>query len=240
MNIDRIQIIGRGNVASHLAKALSPHVKAEIVNPHTLEGLNQDTPLTIISVTDDAIQEAAHRISGKSGIVCHTSGSKPMQLLEGTAEHIGVFYPMQTFSKNVALDYSEIPFFIEGDCPETAGTLKSVASLISGNVRECTSQSRRLLHIAAVFCCNFPNHLYAIASEILKDEEMDLSVMLPLIKESAGKIINGNEPSKVQTGPAARNDRRTIAGHMEYLQEHHPDYADLYARLSESIIHRSK
>lgn len=240
--MERIQIVGRGNVAMHLKNALDPVCEVVIVNPHTLSNFDADCKLTIISVVDDAIESVASAIARKSpggiksGIMCHTSGSKSMEILTPYTQHRGVFYPMQTFSKNVMLNYTDIPFFIEGDCNHTEESLCSLARLISDKVAVCDSASRKVLHIAAVFCCNFPNFLYSVASDLLTQRGLDFSVMLPLISQTTSKIIDGNKPETVQTGPAVRKDWQTIKSHLDYLTKYAPEYSELYNILTESII----
>lgn len=239
---ERIQIVGRGNVAMHLKNALEPLCEVEIINPHTLNNFDTECKITIISVTDDAIESVASRIAQvsaggvKSGIMCHTSGSKSIEILSSYTQHPGVFYPMQTFSKNVMLNYQDIPFFIEGDCKETEKTICSLARLISSKVTVCDSESRKVMHIAAVFCCNFPNFLYSVAADLLTHRGLDFSVMLPLIEQTTSKIIAGNKPATVQTGPAVRKDRKTIKSHLDYLKKYEPEYSELYNILTESII----
>lgn len=119
-----IAIIGRGNVASHLQKALGPYADVSMINPHTLEGMPEHPDITIISVSDSAIREVAEKLSKHDcGILVHTSGTTPMSILEGWADQTGVFYPLQTFSKDVQLDYRHIPFFIEASAQATEKNL---------------------------------------------------------------------------------------------------------------------
>ena len=157
-----------------------------------------------------------------------------MEALKGYAENYGVFYPLQTFSKDKELDYKEIPFFIEGSSKSAVDILTSLASLISKNVYEADSDKRKRLHIAAVFACNFANHLVGIADDILKENGMDYTVLLPLLKETIGKLYL-LPPSMAQTGPAVRNDTTVMKAHEEMLVDN-PEYLGIYRALSQSII----
>ena len=249
--IKTISIVGTGNVATHLYKALSEiptsvcgngtHDQAipsapdiTLVNSRTLEGLPDHSDVILIAVKDDAITEVAARVSGKASILAHTSGSIPIEALKGYAENYGVFYPLQTFSKDKELDYKEIPFFIEGSSKSAADMLTSLASLISKNVYEADSDKRKRLHIAAVFACNFANHLVGIADDILKENGMDYTMLLPLLKETIGKLYL-LPPSMAQTGPAVRNDTTVMKAHEEMLTDN-PEYLGIYRALSQSII----
>lgn len=249
----KISIIGTGNVASHLYKALSElntsaciadtpdkatpsALDIIIVNSRTLEALPEKSDIILIAVKDDAIAQVAARVAGRATVIAHTSGSVSIDTLKGYAEQYGVFYPLQTFSKEKELDYKEIPFFIEGSSPFAADTLTNLARLISDKVYAADSDKRKRIHIAAVFACNFANHLVGIADDILKENGMDYSVLLPLMKETVGKLYI-LPPSEAQTGPAVRNDTTVMKAHEEMLTDK-PEYLDIYHTLSQSIITR--
>lgn len=227
-------IIGSGNVASHLAKALEGKAAVRLINPHTLEGIPEPCDIAIIAVKDDAIKEVAHKMKGKSKTLAHTSGSVPVSVLEGCAEHTGVFYPMQTFTKDVALDYAEMPFFIEGDTEESESLLSGLARLISPSVRKADSEDRRKLHLAAVFACNFTNCLVGVADSLLKENGMDYKVMLPLLRQTIRKL-ESVPPVEAQTGPAARRDRSVIESQCAML-ESHGLMKRIYNDITEQII----
>lgn len=233
----KIDIIGRGNVGTHLSRAFAGAADAIVVNPRTLKELRTDSDLYIISVSDDAIPEVAKKLRGKVGkeaIVAHTSGTTPLSAIKGTAKHTGVFYPLQTFSKDVALNYSEIPFFIEGESKETESRLVQTARLVSDSVSLSDSEKRKDLHIASVFSCNFCNHLWALSDEYLAKHGLDFKTLLPLIKETARKAGEGH-PGEHQTGPAVRRDARIMEAHARKLEEN-PELLDIYTLLSMSIM----
>ncbi len=243
-----VTIIGSGNVATHLYKALAsdkkPILKIEevstekrvevtLVNSRTLENLPDHSDIILISVKDDAIAEVAEKVKGKASIIAHTSGSVRMEVLGNYAEHFGVFYPLQTFSKDKQLEYHNIPFFIEGDSQATVKALRDLANEISTEVFEADSNKRKKLHIAAVFACNFSNHLVAIADELLKEEDMDYRVLMPLLKETVKKL-ESLRPIDAQTGPAVRKDKTVMAAHEEMLNSE-PHWKAIYTLLSSSI-----
>lgn len=235
-----ISIIGTGNVATHLFKALSqyailpPDSSIRIINSRTLNDLPDHSDLILISVKDDAIGSVAQRVTGKADMIAHTSGSVSIDILRDCAKHYGVFYPLQTFSKNSELNYLEIPFFIEGNDAETVSNLKTIAQSISSKVFEADSSKRKRLHIAAVFACNFSNHLVAIADDLLQEDGMDYKVLLPLLKETVRKL-DTLPPKDAQTGPAVRNDQKVISSHEDMLADH-PDRLAIYRLLSSSIL----
>lgn len=233
----KIDIIGTGNVGTHLLRAFEGKADAKAVNPHSLEGLREDSEIYIISVSDDAIPPVAKRLKSKiskESILAHTSGTTPLSVLKGTTSHTGVFYPLQTFSKNVALDYSEIPFFIEGESDVTVRDLDKAARLISGHVSRADSEQRKDLHIASVLSCNFCNHLWSLADSYLEKHGLDFKTLLPLIRETARKAAE-KRPGELQTGPAVRHDLKIMESHSRKLEEN-PELLDIYTLLSMSIM----
>lgn len=249
-----IVFIGAGNLAINLAKALyrngfrivqvysrtkeSAQTLAQAVEAEyttELSAVSKDARLYIVSLKDEAFVELLPEIVADKGdaLLVHTAGSIPMSVWEGKASRYGVFYPMQTFSKQRAVDFHEIPFFVESNSPEDVELLKAIASVLSEKVYEATSEQRRSLHLAAVFTCNFTNHMYALAAELLKKYDLPFSVMLPLIEETACKV-HELEPRQAQTGPAVRYDENVINKHLEMLADE-PEMQEIYRLMSRSI-----
>lgn len=230
----KIVVIGQGNVATHLAEAFGEYADVVKVNSRTLEGLPGDADLYIISVSDKAVTEVAGRLPKVKGVVAHTSGSIPMDALDGH-ERRGVFYPLQTFTKGKALTYSEIPIYVEGNSAETEEYMRRIASCISVRVRHADSAKRKVLHLASVFACNFTIRLNGIAAELLEEAGIEFADILPLLGETVDKLKR-MEPVEAQTGPAVRGDIPVIEAHLHMLQERKMDKeAEIYRLMSESI-----
>lgn len=249
-----IAIVGSGNVATHLALALdkvadvrqvcSPsagHAEAlasklaacqAIIN---LSDIDPTVDFCIVSVKDDVVRKVAEALPVIDGIVCHTSGSAPMEALEPHGR-AGVFYPLQTFSKDAEVNVAEAPFFIEATDDATLSRLMELAQSISRKVTKADSRQRAILHLAAVFACNFANHLWAISAEILGEHGIELDVMRPLLQATLDKAM-AMPPAQAQTGPAARRDEAIMQKHLSMLA---PEYAEIYKLLSKSIINYSK
>lgn len=246
-----IAILGSGNVATHLALALdkvaevrqvcSTHIghaqalASRLAGCEAIDDLALVDPTVdfcIISVKDDAVRAVAEALPDiMSGIVCHTSGSAPIEAL-GRHPRSGVFYPLQTFSKDAEVNMAEAPFFIEASDDATLDALMALARLISRRVAQADSSQRAILHVAAVFACNFANHLWAISSDILAEHGMGLDVMRPLLQATLDKAMS-MPPALAQTGPAARRDTAVMQKHIDMLS---PEYAEIYRLLSQSII----
>lgn len=231
----KIAVIGRGNVATHLMKALSPVAETVQVSPRTLEELPADADIYMISVSDDAIGEVEGKLPELNGIVAHTSGSVPMDILRSENRRIGVVYPMQTFSKTKPLQYDRIPFFIEGDSEETTELLEKIPALIGARSVRAGSELRKRIHISSVFACNFANHLWAIADDILREAGLDFEILRPLLEETIDKT-SYLSPAEGQTGPAVRGDRKVMDSHIAALEsEGREREAEIYRILSDNI-----
>lgn len=237
-DIKNVAIVGRGNVGTHLVRALNGLMNVTVVNPHTLAELTGNEDIILISVSDAALPEvtdnlAQHLDIGNKPIVAHTSGTTPMDVLSQLNLPYGVFYPMQTFSKDVELNYAEIPMFIEGSDAEVSDVLMKLAGLFSDHVHYADSEKRRKLHVGSVFACNFANHLWALSEKWLKENGLDFSMMHALIRETTRKALS-NSPHEVQTGPAIRHDKPTIQSHLRML-EGDAQLLDIYEALTDSI-----
>ncbi len=256
--MQRISFIGSGNVATHLAMSLKKagcqivdicsHTFSNAENLagrvgakaiHSYEELDQNIDLCIISVPDHAIVTLVNELKHKKFFVVHTSGSIPMDIFDGKFVDYGVFYPLQTFSKEKPVDFERIPVCIESNNKNKEKGLLELASRLSQMVYQLNSEQRKEIHIAAVFACNFTNHLYGIAQKLLESKQVPFEIIKPLIQETAEKVKDLN-PIDAQTGPAVRNDAATMSNHMEILRNENDEYAEIYKLMSESILKNKK
>lgn len=254
----RISLIGSGKVAWQLAQALEnaghyieeiwsrqpehaaqlvDHLYAAQVQP-TLDFSDSRAEIFLLAVTDSAAGAVAEALMLPPGaLLAHTSGTLSMELLEPAAASYGVFYPLQTFSKEKKPDLSEVPFCVEASNRKGLKRLRKLAYSLSSKVYELDSNKRKVLHLAAVFACNFTNHLLRISEDILRDEGMDTQLLHPLIMETIEKSMRMG-PAQSQTGPAVRGDQPVLEAHLELLEDH-PQWAELYYLLSQDIIRQS-
>jgi len=248
----RIVLIGSGNVATHLGQALlqAGHSIIQVYSRTAvhaaelagqlgakaisdLKNIDCSADWFILSIKDDALPSLIEQLPIVKGMVTHTAGSVPMTILKSFPHH-GVFYPFQTFSKATAVDFKTIPLLVEGNAEQTTDTLLRLAREISGKAQLASSAQRGQLHIAAVFACNFVNHMYALADDLLKNHHLPFDLLIPLIKETAGKMENIS-PQLSQTGPASRNDQQIINKHIQMLEDQ-PQHQELYKTLTNSIL----
>jgi predicted short-subunit dehydrogenase-like oxidoreductase (DUF2520 family) len=251
--IKRVVLIGSGNVATHMgmaftaagisisqvfsrSKANAGRLAQELSCEATsdLANVTGDADLYVIAVSDDAIPEVVAAFPHHDKLLVHTSGSMEMQLLQGKTSRYGVFYPLQTFSRDVQLDFHKVPLCLEASDNNTASLLEGLADRVSERVYWVGSDERRKLHLAAVFACNFVNHMYAHAAEILEEDDLPFEMLRPLISETARKVMV-SDPHSVQTGPARRNNKSIIDKHLQMLAQK-PKLQKMYQFISESII----
>ncbi|MCF6240043.1 MAG: DUF2520 domain-containing protein [Bacteroidales bacterium] len=248
----RIVLIGAGNVATHFAFALkksrhnivqvfsrsinNAQKLAKIINAKAIDHLSDiehHADLYIIAVSDNAIETILSSVNFNTKKVVHTAGSIPLSIFSQGIENAGVLYPFQTFSKERELDFSEVPLCIEANNTGFELFLMKLAKQLSGNVRKLNSEQRKYLHLSGVFACNFVNYLYHIAGNILDEKKIDRKILFPLIKETAQKIEKLT-PVQAQTGPALRNDTKSLKKHLDLLTSK-PEYQEIYKWFSKEI-----
>ncbi|MGB1391823.1 MAG: Rossmann-like and DUF2520 domain-containing protein [Flavobacteriaceae bacterium] len=245
-----VVIIGSGNVAKHLIKAFiridninlkqvyTRNPKDEALLKNTVETTNdlssiKEADITIIAVRDDAIANISSQI--KNPLVVHTSGSVEMKALKN-ASNKGVFYPLQSFSKQKDINFKNIPICLEAEHKHDLIKLEKLASLLQGDVYYLSSLQRKKIHVAAVFVNNFTNHMYTIAHDICEEHNVPFDILKPLILETSDKIKKLT-PKDAQTGPAKRSDAETIKNHLNLLSE---TQQELYLKITQSIQYHGK
>lgn len=246
----KIMLVGHGNVAWHLYRALcaAGHEVMEVSARDIVAGSSVgDCDSAIVAVCDNYLPDVIRAMAdfpeeGSSGrgrrVLLHTSGSIGLEVFDAVPESrrraCGVLYPLQTFTKGVALDFRRVPLLVEGCSAEAEKVAKELAATLSDKVLSVNSETRRKLHLAAVVACNFANHLWALADEYLKQENLDLSLLYPLLEETLSKAKRIG-PAPAQTGPASRGDSKVVDSHLRMLADDRR-LADIYRLLSQSIM----
>ena len=250
----RIVLIGAGNVATHLGvawqqagckvvqvysrteqSALELACRLGVPFVTSLADVSMDADIYVVAVKDAVLQELIPALAKdrEDALFVHTAGSMPMCVWNGHALRHGVLYPMQTFSKAREVDFASVSFFVEANNEVDMETLKILAGTLSPKVYEATSAQRAYLHMAAVFACNFANHMYALSARLLEKNGLPFDAMLPLIDETARKI-HGLHPHDAQTGPAIRRDANVMDKHLNMLADE-PRIKEIYRIISDNI-----
>jgi len=254
----KISLIGSGRVAFHLAQALlaqghnivqvyardfdKTQKFAEKIQAKACQSLQQfqSTELIILAVSDSAIAELVKQVHElfPETLIVHTSGSTDIEVISHVHEKAGVFYPLQTFSLERNVDWTATPLFVEAVADVDQKLLSDLANSLSNRVYQYSSKQRLTLHLAAVFACNFSNYCFDMAKQIVDAEQVDFSLLYPLMIETAKKATE-NDPKHMQTGPAVRGDQNILAMHQNLLaQAERDDLKEVYQLLSDGIVKR--
>jgi len=250
----KVAIIGAGNVAWHLARAFenSGHFITEIYSRHlssarelakrlydtnvtdSLDMSESPAEIFLIAVSDNATEHVSSLLKiPPYGIVAHTSGTQSLELLSRYHDNTGIFYPLQTFTKGISVGFKEVPICIEAVHKSTQEVLFTLGGSISDEVYSINSEDRKVIHIAAVFACNFGNHMLSIAQDILEEHDIDFGILQPLIVETVNKALTVG-PAEAQTGPAKRGDDTILNEHLKFLK-YEPAFKKIYKLLSEHL-----
>lgn len=248
-------IIGSGNVATHLALAFqkkgiiisqvysrtssNAELLAQKLNTSfttRTSSIDRNADIYIYALKDSSFLHLLKRFDPPKAIHVHTSGSIPMKDFYGYTDRYGVFYPLQTFSINKEIDFSNVPICIEANSEKLENELIELAKLLTTKTYILSSEQRRKVHLAAVFACNFTNYMYDIAHDIVLGAGIEFDILKPLIMETADKI-NTLSPREAQTGPAIRYDENIINKHLIML-DNRKNWKAIYRKLTITIHNR--
>lgn len=248
----RIVIFGSGNVASVLGRLCKKNgheiiqvISRDVAHAKILAdelnagfadnsgSIDTGAELYLLSVNDSALFDLNKKIHIGNKLIVHTAGSVSKDVLKDVSVNYGVLYPLQSLRKE--MDHAgEIPFLVDGNTEETKTLIEDLAKTLSANVAKANDEERLKLHVAAVVVSNFTNHLYALAEDFCKKENIDFKLLSPLIKETARRV-DVISPADAQTGPAARKDIFTLDKHLRLLSDH-AKLKYIYLKLTDSIL----
>ena len=228
--MSKVAIIGNGNLGYHISQELAKHHTVQVVTRDNLSTFNPiGFDFVILCVPDGAIASVSESLPISNAIVVHVSGSTDLEALNKHDKR-GVIYPLQTFSKEMTVDFAAFPFFVEST-PKNLDTIEAFTSTFSPQHHVLGSKERLKLHLAAVMACNFTNHLYQLSDQVLKEIGLSYEDLHHLTEETLNKA-KAIGPANAQTGPAIRHDRATIKQHLDTLEG---NLKHVYQVLTESI-----
>jgi predicted short-subunit dehydrogenase-like oxidoreductase (DUF2520 family) len=192
------------------------------------------TQIIIVAVPDQKLKNVLCKIECSSEtLVVHTAGSISMDVFPDRIKRKGIFYPLQTFSKERKIVFNNLPFLLESSDKQSSVVLKKLAESIGGKAYFVDNEHRKMLHLAAVFSCNFTNHMLTIGKDITLKSGFPFEILRPLVEETISKAMELG-PENSQTGPAVRNDKNTIRKHLELLS-FDPELQKIYNGMTRSI-----
>jgi len=244
----KVGIYGSGNLAWHLTRWFSQKrtnlvglsgrdsEKCKKIWPDFLmpDELEQKADIIFLAVPDAALSKVASQFEGSKKIIAHCSGATSLNVLSNHFENAAVSWPLQSFTRDVFLQYDEIHTLIDASNQHTLQTMLQFWQTLTRNVHPMTEKERQTLHLAAVFSSNFVNHLIHISHKLVSTKGLDLELIQPLIEATVAKAFETN-PLNSQTGPARRNDLVTIEAQLKLLAEQ-PEWKTIYSAFTQSII----
>ena len=252
MKIETVSLVGSGNIAHWLvyalkkadvdirqiysrqldhAKELAAKADADAID--SLRDLLPDSDLYIFSVKDDSYETLLSQLPFRLPLAVHTAGSLSIRIFEPYADSYGILYPYQSLNKNMDFANIEVPLSVESNDKMVENELFAFAGRLSSTVQLMGEAQRLVLHRAAIFGCNFTNAMYAIAYDILRENNIDWRMILPLLENTLDKVKTMN-PHDAQTGPAKRGDQNIIRMHQEALQDER--LREIYRLMSDYIM----
>ncbi len=244
----KIILLGAGNVGHHLSKAFNKSTEINLVqwysrdnskvsyNDIDTEIINdlskiKSADIYVISISDSYVGEISEKLNVSEKLVVHTSGSLDLSIIDSKNRR-GVFYPLQTLSKNKEIELAKVPICIESENNKDLVLLETISKYIGCKTYKIDYNERKILHLAAIFSNNFVNHMFTIAKEILDEKNLDFNILKPLINETVNKI-HKLDPENAQTGPAIRNNNEIILNHIKTLKK--DDHKKLYELMTKLI-----
>lgn len=252
MKIETVSLVGSGNIAHWLvyalkkadvdirqiysrqldhAKELAAKAVADAID--SLRDLSPDSDLYIFSIKDDSYETLLSQLPFRLPLAVHTAGSLSIRIFEPYADSYGILYPYQSLNKNMDFANVEVPLSVESNDKMVENELFAFAGRLSSTVQLMGEAQRLVLHRAAIFGCNFTNAMYAIAYDILRENNIDWRMILPLLENTLDKVKTMN-PHDAQTGPAKRGDQNIILMHQEALQDER--LREIYRLMSDYIM----
>ena len=251
----RVVIIGAGNVATVFGRLIlaANHTIIQVFSrsiesaqllgnewgcsfTNNLKSIDSTADIYIIALTDKALQNIQDSIFLGDKLVVHTAGAVSMKVLSNISSQYGVLYPLQSLRKDQVGEQPKIPLLIDGNDESVVSIIEAFALSFSSIVSKVGDEKRLSLHLAAVIVNNFTNHLYHLTDEFCKNEEVDFTMLQPIIEETAMRL-RSNFAANLQTGPAIRNDQSTLDKHIQALSNH-PELKSIYLSFTERLIHR--
>lgn len=241
--IQRIGLIGSGNVATALGRAWLEH-GIEIVACYNrkqsplswnsdLQPLAspRDLPSTLdailVATSDDSVLEIIANLP-VGPLVVHFSGSLPLPSRPG-----GAIWPIQSIRKeNHSVD-STFPLVLNATDDASQHLLMPFAQKIASQLHSLSDTERKAAHLAAVFASNFSNHSLSIAQALATKSRLPWSTFEPLIQTILEQGMLGASFDQ-QTGPALRHEEHVVQAHREALNSN-PEWLSVYEAMTASI-----
>lgn len=244
--VSRVVVIGRGRLGSRVAAGLR---RAGAADTRSIPGradvdldVLRGAEAVVLAVPDPAIEGVARRIApalGASHVVLHCAGSRGPEVLAACAERgvsVGVMHPLVA----IAGDSSELAgrtFVIAGDRRAVEVAFEIATRLGARPV--VASLHGPAYHAAAALVANGSTALASLAVDVLEQLGMARPeaerAVAGLLASVAVNVAGVGVPAAL-TGPIARGDAGTVAGHRQALAKLDPSALLAYDAVAPAIV----
>jgi len=193
--------------------------------------------IVLLAVPDDAIAGVAAAVPDAPWLGM-LSGATPLAAL-GDGPRRFVLHPAQTMERAAgAAQLDGVTAFVTGASPEALRVASDLAGALRLRVAPLDEAARPLPHLACVLASPSLVALEAAAVDVLGRAGIGradaLAALRPLVEQSVARVFA--EGSLAPTGPIARGDAGTIAGHLAALRRAAPELVPLYRALAEATL----
>ncbi len=207
-------------------------VRLSASSTSSINSIEKNADLLIVALKDDAIKSFIQEIGGLKGPIVHTSGAIPMEEISGQNILYGVLYPLQSLRKEIE-NLPQLTILVDGNNEDSKKLIHEFASSIAETVLEADDITRLKYHLAATLVNNFTNHLFTLAESFCEKENISFTELQPLMEETVVRLRT-ESPSRLQTGPAIRNDIVTLEKHRQLLLSY-PTLLEFYEKFTREI-----
>lgn len=215
-----LAIVGGGRLGTALAARLREG-GVPVTGPHGRGYAGSGDAIVLLAVPDDAIAPAASLI-GPAPLIGHCSGASGLDVL-GDRAGFSV-HPMMTVTPSGA-DFRGVVAAVDGSSAPAVAVAEALARAVGLRPVRVADRDRVAYHAAASIAANYLVTVEAAAAELLATTGLDREALLPLARaalENWGRL----GPAAL-TGPVARGDVGTVAGHRAAVAERAPELVAL-------------
>lgn len=214
-----------------------------------MRSLVENSDLVFLAVPDSIIAPFAVETADLCGdavagkVFLHLSGALTSEELKGLADRgaiTGSLHPIQTFPdrKNSWQSMYGICFGFEGrDGALTAA--RKIVGLLSGDMLVLNPGTKPLYHAAACMLSNYTVALSHAAAGLLERAgipgDVGMKAFGPLLKNTAENIVSSGSVNAL-TGPIARGDAGTVAGHLSAIGDDEGGTAEIYRTMGKLTV----
>lgn len=220
----RVQIVGRGRMATALEASLRDGVEALPLGGRGCDGAGSD--VVVLAVPDAAIADAARAIV-PGPIVGHCSGATGLAALA----------PHEAFGMHPLLAVVGPSTRFAGACAAVAGTSERALAVATGLAERLglepfsvADRDRAAYHAAASAASNFLMTVEGLAEELAATAGVPRRALVPLVRAAVDNWAELGAAGAL-TGPIARGDEGTVARQREAVRERLPERLALFDAL---------